>query len=237
MRSFFIILFVTLLALPAFSSSYSDFANDMKPAYLAWKQGVLTTKANNQKNSIKNVNKFLNHWKLLENKYKNNPPEELKQVESFSEDISNVTEVAGKALAEIKNGEVIEAHTTLEKVRYILWNLRAKAGIVTLGDKLNDYHEIMEMILEEVVLMENPGKLKMLAERQGLWLKIKWNEILSFMQQHDYEGKIIEDATKEKKAVEKFLNYAEQGNIDKAYMQSGPIKKNFKKVFFSEKVY
>lgn len=57
------------------------------------------------------------------------------------------------------------------------------------------------------------------------------------MQQHDYEGKIIEDATKEKKAVEKFLNYAEQGNIDKAYMQSGPIKKNFKKVFFSEKVY
>lgn len=237
MRWILIVLFVTLLALPTFASSYNEFAKDMKPAYLAWKNGLLTTKANNQNKSNKIVNKFLNEWKQLENKYKDNPPEELKQVNSFSKDISDITKVAKKSLNEINNGEVIGAHTTLEKVRYILWNIRAQAGIETLGDKLNDYHEIMEMILEEVVVMENPKKLKMLAGREGLWLKIKWNEILSFIKQHNYESKILEDAMAEKKAVNKFLSYAEQGNIDKAYMQGGPIKKNFKKVFFSEEVY
>jgi len=237
MKKILLVLFTVVFASSVYGAEYKDFAKDLQPAYKEWKKSLGVTSANKKEESIKVGKAFLTKWKEFKAKYYKNVPVEFKGIESYQSDLNRIEEVAGKAVAEMERGQVIHSHETLEEVRYILWNLRARAGIETLNDKLNDYHEIMEIVLESTELVDNEKQLQMLAAKQGVWMKIKWNEIISFIKKNGYGSEILKAAENEKKAVEEYLKYARAGNIDKADMTSKPIKINFKKVFFSEEVY
>ena len=224
-----------MLCLPTFSlaTDYAKFQHDSVEAYGYYKKALaLTSKPDKQKKSIATMEKFMNSWEVLADKYKSKPPEPFSTLNNFSELIEKPLAIGQQALYELKDGQIKVAHSTLEEIRYLLWKMRTDAGLVTLSDKVNDFHEVMEIVLDKMhedVSAENFSKI---GERYGAWMEIKWEEQAGmdvFTAERDTFKKAMING---RNAIAELRSQLTAGNIEAANAAGIRVKKAYKAVFF-----
>ena len=143
-------LIMICLTIPNFvgAADYTAYQKDVMESYGFYKKALsLTGKKENRDKAIPVVQNFIDGWAEIVDKYKENPPQEFKEIVAFQEKLSRPVAVGQEALTLLQDGNVLAAHSSLEEVRYLLWRMRIDAGIVSLNDKINDFHEAMEIII------------------------------------------------------------------------------------------
>lgn len=232
-----ILLLTTLLTLSLptilLATDYSTFQHDSVEAYRFYKKALsLTSKSNTQKESIATMEKFMSRWKLFADKHKDKSPEQLATLPNYSELLVKPLTIGQQALNELKNGQIKTAHSTLEEIRYLLWKMRTDAGIATLSDKVNDFHEVMEIVLDKMHENENAENFRKVGKRYGAWMEIKWEEqaaMTVFAVERDTFIKAIKDG---RHAINELRNQLAQGDIKAAKSASKRVKKFYKAIFF-----
>ncbi|MDJ0807357.1 MAG: hypothetical protein QNJ78_11035 [Gammaproteobacteria bacterium] len=215
------------------ASEYADFTKDIVEPYGLYKRSLaLTSKKKNQEKAIVVVQKFINSWGMFANKYANDVPDQLSQTVDFKSKIHRPVTVGEEALAMLKAGEVKQAHLLLEEIRYSLWRMRVDAGIVSLNDKINDFHEAMEVVLDGITEDRSPEQLKYLGNRYGGWLAIKWAEVGmadSSVVDKDAFTLVIKNGHN---AIANLLEMLKMGNFAEARNAGGKVKQHYKTIFF-----
>jgi len=224
-----------LLSIPGLvmASEYAVFTKDIVEPYGFYKKSLaLTSKKKNQEKAIAVVQKFVNSWGVFASKYANDVPDLLSQTDGFSAKIKRPVAVGEEALAMLKAGKVGEAHSNLEEIRYSLWRMRVDAGIISLNDKVNDFHEAMEIVLGGIGEDSSAEQLQHLGSRYGDWLAIKWAEVgtanISVADKDTFSQSIKNGHD----AIVKMLAALKKGNGVEAKNAGGKVKKSYKAVFF-----
>ncbi|MCK4838774.1 MAG: hypothetical protein KAS94_08210 [Desulfobulbaceae bacterium] len=215
------------------ASDYTVFTKDIVEPYGLYKKSLaLTSKVKNREKAIVVVAKFVDSWKKLADKYENDTPDMLRETVDFSGKIKRPAMVGEGALAMLKSGEVKKAHAHLEEVRYALWQIRTDAGIVSLNDKVNDFHEAMEVVLNGMKENAAPENLRHLGARYGAWLTIKWAEV------GNMDGAIVDktafaqEIEEGHQAIATLVKKLKEGNFAEAQKTAGKVKKSYKAIFF-----
>jgi hypothetical protein len=66
----------------------------------------------------------------------------------FNQTLAKVESIALLAHKEVAAGELGQAHETLEAIRDEIGGLRERNGLISFSDRMNAYHERMELVLE-----------------------------------------------------------------------------------------
>jgi len=215
------------------ASDYKTFQEDIMEPYGFYKKSLgLTSKKKNQEKAIVVVEKFIHSWEVLAQKYANDIPDLLKQTNEFTKKIKRPVNVGNEALEMLKAGKVKKAHEHLEEVRYSLWRMRVDAGIVSLNDKVNDFHEAMEVVLNGMEADNSAESLQHLGKRYGDWLAIQWAKIKS----SDYSG-IDKDGfalavANGHKTIAELRKSLDKGDASGSKKAGGNVKKSYKGIFF-----
>lgn len=235
MRIKFVTVCMFLLIIPSFvmASEYAVFKKDIMEPYGFYKKSLsLTSKKENQEKAILVVQKFINSWGILANTYANDVPDQLNQTVDFSKKINRPVTVGEEALLMLKARAVKKAHSHLEEIRYSLWRMRIDAGIISLNDKINDFHEAMEVVLNDITKESSSEQLQHLGQRYGDWLAIKWADVGTV----NYSGadpdtffQVVKDG---QKAISNLVEILKKGDAADAKKAGGKVKNSYKDVFF-----
>jgi len=223
-----------LLSLPAVSSAaeYTAFQQDSVEAYRYYKQVLsLTSKPDTQEKSIATVEKFLSSWKVLADKYKQDVPVPFVALPNYVALLEQPLLIGQRALVELKEGDIKAAHATLEDIRYLLWKMRTEAGLVTLSDKINDFHEVMEIVLDKLHEAKSAETMQSLAKRYGPWMEIKWEELAGvevFSADRDTFDNSFNDG---RAAIGHLLKLMAGGDVNAGKEAGKKVKKAYKSVF------
>ncbi len=235
MRVKFAIVCVLVLITPGLTmaADYDVFTSDMMKPYGLYKKSIaLTTKKKNQEKAVGVVQKYINSWKSLAKKYENDVPEKLSQTIDFDRVINRPVAVGNEALAMLRAGKVKKAHEHLEEVRYSLWRMRVDAGIVSLNDKVNDFHEAMEVVLDGMAEDNSSENLRHLADRYGDWLAIKWAEVGSVNSSVKDKAAFALVIADGHKAIAQLINSLKKGDAAASKKSGGNVKTSYKGIFF-----
>ena len=228
-----------VLSLPTVSlgADYARFQQDSVEAYGFYKKALsLTSKPDTQDKSIATMERFQASWKVLADKYKQDVPEPFAALPNYAELIERPLAIGQQVLAELKEGKIKVAHATLEEIRYLLWNMRTQAGLVTLNDKINDFHEVMEIVLDKMHADKGAENVRKVAKRYGPWMEIKWEE-LAVAEVFSADRAVFETALKDgRSAISSLRNLMLNGDVKAAQGAGKKVKKAYKAVFFLDSV-
>lgn len=236
-KGLFLLLTFVMFCLPTFSiaADYDQFRQDAVAAYGFYKKALsLTSKSDKQKKSIETVEKFLNSWTILADKYAQDAPAPFTHLTDYSKRMKKPLAIGKQALDELKSGEIASAHSTLEGVRYLLWNMRTVSGQVSLSDKVNDFHEVMEIVLDLMHKEESATNYRKVENRYGAWLEIKWEEhAMASTDVFSDERETFKQAmTAGHKAVSELRAGLAAGDTKAANAAGKKVKKAYKTIFF-----
>lgn len=232
-----IVILTTLLtmSLPTtlLAADYSTFQHDSIEAYGYYKKALsLTSKPDTQKKSITTVEKFMHSWEAFAGKHRNNAPEPFAALPNYTKLVDRPLTIGQQALDELKKGQIKTAHSTLEEIRYLLWKMRTDAGVVTLSDKVNDFHEVMEVVLDKMHEDENTDNFRTVGKRYGAWMEIKWEEQAGmdvFPAERDTFEKAMQNG---RHAISELRSQLTKGDIKAAKSAGKKVKKAYKSIFF-----
>ena len=228
-----VIMFLLISPSLVMASNYKDFQKDIEEPYGYYKKALaLTSKKESKEQAIVVVGKLVSSWETLARIYENDVPDQLKHTDDFSRKINRPIALGNEALEMLTAGKVKKAHAHLEEVRYSLWRMRVDAGIISLNDKINDFHEAMEVVLDRMATDNSTASLQHIEKRYGDWLAIKWATI----SENDYVGTdkdgfaiTVEDGHN---AIAELRENMKKGNPDGSKKAGGKVKKSYKKLFF-----
>lgn len=151
MRSVLIFLACLLLGSPSLAGAnenrFQQFNNDVDQAYAFYRQALFQTNKKDAGKSTKANDKFLTQWQTLIAQYNSQPPEVFGSDSEWQSTLSNIEKIAVESAAQIKEGQLAEAHETLEAIRDELTELRKRNSVIVFSDHINNYHEVMEGLL------------------------------------------------------------------------------------------
>jgi len=223
-----------LLALANFAcaSEYKDFLRDLAGPYAHYRQTlVLTSNKDNLAKAQQAIEQFMQGWEGLALRYAGDPPTPFAGIADFSGKIKRPVAVGKEALALIKGDQVAQAHAALEEVRYLLWDMRVRAGINSLADKANDFHEAMEVVLDQATVAKTPEELTRLWGRYGAWLAIKWEDHALADDLGPIRAEFDVALLDGRKAVAGYLDALHAGNAESAKKLAGGVKNAYKKIW------
>ena len=141
-----------LLGLAAWSSAgenhYQQFNSDVDQAYAAYRKALFQTNKKDAEKSGKANEMFIKQWASIRDTYDKQPPEVFSSDPEWENTLSSIEEIAVKSGGQINEGQLAEAHETLEAIRDELSELRKRNSVVAFSDHINNYHEVMEGLLE-----------------------------------------------------------------------------------------
>ena len=232
-----ILLLTTLLtmSLPTtlLAADFSTFQHDSVEAYGYYKKALsLTSKPDTQKKSIATMEKFMSSWKVFAGKHKQNAPEPFTALPNYADLIDRPLTIGQQVLDELEDGQIKTAHSTLEEIRYLLWKMRTDAGIVSLSDKVNDFHEVMEIVLDKMHEEQSAENFRSVGKRYGAWMEIKWEEQAS-MDVFAAERDTFEQGMQSgRHAITELRSQLSKGDIKAAKAAGKKVKKAYKAIFF-----
>jgi predicted negative regulator of RcsB-dependent stress response len=150
---------------------YQQFNAEVEQAYAAYRKALFQTNMKDAEKSGKATEMFLTQWSSIIEAYNEQPPEVFSTDPKWADTLSSIEEIAVKSAGQIKDGEVAEAHETLEAIRDELSDLRKRNSVVVFSDHINNYHAVMEELLvggytpdtiNEAALVEIRGQLAVL---------------------------------------------------------------------------
>lgn len=139
---------VYLVALAATTSFAADpFTDAAQSAYAPYRVALFMTNSQSQPNSQQAIKDAQQAWASVMAKFAAHAPAPYDRDPSFPGVLTDVNQVYAKAADEINRNALAEAHETLEKVRDLLAELRARNNVVVYSDLMNAYHTSLENIL------------------------------------------------------------------------------------------
>lgn len=216
----------------AHASEYSAFSNDMVRPYGYYKKSLsLTSKKEDAEKAKAAIASLIESWEPFAAKYAGDVPKQLTGINDFSSRIKRPVEVARQAAEYLKAGNVGRAHTVLEEIRYLMWEMRVKSGIVSLSDKTNDFHEVMEIVLDHAAAAKEPEDAQRVYERYAAWFLIKWDDLANATDIHPVRNAFDPAFHDGRKAVVAYLEALKHGDAAGAKKLSGSVKSAYKKVW------
>lgn len=173
---------------------FQQFNTDVDTAYAAYRKALFQTNKNDAEKSGKATDSFQNQWIKIIETYSSHPPEVYSSDPKWNETLTDIEKIADKSSALIKEGQLAEAHEHLEAIRDNLSNLRKRNSVISFSDHINNYHQVMEVLLEgdftpekinESAMNEIRGQLsvlKYLAEAIKENSPPKYNDNVKFQQ-------------------------------------------------------
>lgn len=221
-----------LFAGAAHASEYAAFTRDLVKPYDFYKKSLsLTSKKEDAEKARAAIASFIDTWEPFATTYAADVPKPFTGIRDFSGKIKRPVAVGRQAAEYLKAGNVGRAHTVLEEVRYLMWELRVTSGIISLSDKANDFHEAMEVILNSAAAAKEPEDAQRIYERYGAWFLIKWNDMANAPDTASVK-QAFEPAFEEgRKTVVAYLDALKQGDAAAAKKLSGGVKGAYKKVW------
>jgi hypothetical protein len=232
MKKFLLLVVVIMFAGAAQASEYAAFTNDLVKPYDFFKKSLaLTSKKEDAEKAKSAISSFIETWGTFSAKYSGDVPKPFAGISDFSVIIKRPVEIGKLAAEQLKAGNIAQAHSTLEEVRYLMWEMRVKSGVVSLTDKANDFHEAMELVLDHASDVKSAEDAKKVFVRYGAWFLIKWDD-LSNADDIASVRKSFDPAFAEgRKTVVSYLDALKQGDLVQAKKLSGSVKGAYKKVW------
>jgi hypothetical protein len=214
------------------ASEYSDFLRDLSGPYAHYRQSLMqTSNSDNIEKATQSISQFSIGWKGITEKYAGDPPKPFAAIPGYTEKISRPLTISQEAQVLLAAGKVYEAHALLEEIRYLLWGMRVQAGINSVVDKANDFHEAMEIILDHAAAAKNAVELSAVEARYGAWVAIKWEEhalaadLVSVRKEFDVA---LADG---RKTIADYRTVLRRGDFEAAKKMVAPIKNAYKKIW------
>jgi hypothetical protein len=215
-----------------FASDYKDFLRDLAAPYASYRQSlVLTSNKDNLGKAQQAIEQFTQAWEGLALRYAGDPPAPFAGIADFSGKIKRPVAVGKEALAMMKEEQVTRAHAALEEVRYLMWDMRVRAHINSVADKANDFHEAMEVVLDQAAVTKTPEELTHLWSRYGAWLAIKWEDNALADDLGPIRAEFDVALLDGRKAVASYLDALRAGNAESAKKLAGGVKNAYKKIW------
>lgn len=228
-------LFIAITIMTAtlsYASEYESFTRDLVKPYNFYKKSLsLTSKKEDADKAKVALVSFQESWDKFSAQYANDPPKKLSGVQDFATRIKRPVEIARQSAEYLKAGNVGRAHTVLEEVRYLMWDLRVRSGVVSLADKANDFHEVMEVVLNQVASAKEPEDAQRVYERYAPWMLLKWDELALAQDLGSVRMEFNPAFAEGKKNVAGYLDALRDGNVSEAKKRSGSVKNAYKRIW------
>jgi hypothetical protein len=141
----------------------------MTAAYAPYRVALFRTNSKAQTESVQAIAQAQQAWQALIDRYAAQPPIPYDRDPDFVASLQAVRQVYVRADAEIAQGQLAQAHETLEQARDLMAELRRRNGVIVYSDHMNAYHLEMEHLLEqEQSLTSSPQALLQLLKRVGV---------------------------------------------------------------------
>ncbi len=216
----------------AMASEYKDFLRDLAVPYGHYRQSlVLTSNKDNADKARLAIDQFIQGWDGLATRYAMDPPTPFAGMADFSAKIKRATAVGQEAQTLMKDGQVARAHAVLEEVRYLMWDMRIKARINSVADKANDFHEAMEVVLDQATAAKGKDELTNVWTRYAAWLLIKWDDhaLADDLEpiRKEFDAALMDG----RKSITAYLDALHSGDTDSAKKLAGGVKNAYKKIW------
>lgn len=168
------LLIVTLMAL-SFSSVFAadSFTDAAQKAYAPYRIALFKTNSNSQQEAQQAMQQAQQSWAQIVTRFAAQAPAPYDRDPAFTATLNDVAKVYAHAADQVGQGQLSEAHESLEKVRDLLADLRHRNQIIVYSDHMNAYHTAMEHVL-------NNGE-KMLAQADGVQQLTAQAGVLSYL--------------------------------------------------------
>jgi hypothetical protein len=141
----------------------------MTSAYAPYRVALFRTNSKAQAESVQAIAQAQQAWQVLMDRYSAQPPIPYDRDPDFAASLHAVRQVYTQAAGEIAQGQLAQAHETLEQARDLMAELRRRNGVIVYSDHMNAYHLEMERLLEqEQSLTSSPQALLQLLKRVGV---------------------------------------------------------------------
>ena len=142
----------------------------MQKTYAPYRVALFKTNNNAQEDSRQAVIQAHQGWARIVSEFGANPPAPYAGDPAFAVSVAAVNKVYAKALEQIAQNQLVEAHETLEEVRDIMADMRRRNQVVVFSDHMNAYHAEMEHFLNdgEKTIAEQNGMLELTAKAGAL---------------------------------------------------------------------
>lgn len=213
----------------AIAAEYADFLRDLAGPYAFYRQSlVLTSNNDNIDKATQAINQFAAGWKGIAERYAGDPPKPFADIPDYAGKIRQPLRISQEAQALMTAGKVKQAHTVLEEVRYLLWEMRIQAGINSIADKANDFHEVMEIVLDHAAAAKSAEDLASVEARYGAWMAIKWDEHALAADLGPVRKEFDVAFAEGRKTIAEYRTVLRNGKLDAAKKMVGPIKNAYK---------
>lgn len=223
---------LSVSAVSSQASDYKDFQRDLAGPYGHYRQTlVLTSNKDNADKARLAIDQFIEGWEGLAKRYASDPPRPFAGIADFPAKMNRPIAVGKEAKLLMKDDQVARAHAVLEEVRYVLWDMRVQARINSIADKANDFHEAMEVILDQAAAAKYPEELVAAAQRYGAWLSIKWEDQALADDLTPIRGEFDVALASGRKAIAAYLEALRSGDAGGAKKLAGGVKNAYKQVW------
>ena len=180
----------------------------MQKTYAPYRVALFKTNNKAQEDSRQAVMQAQQGWARIASEFGANPPAPYAGDPNFAASLAGVNTVYAKAIEQIEQNQLIEAHETLEEVRDIIADMRRRNQVVVFSDHMNAYHAEMEHFLadgERSLAVPN-GMLELTAKAGALEYlagRLKREASASLLKNEEFVGllKAVEKSVADLKAA------------------------------------
>lgn len=140
------------------------FLEDFSRMNQSYKQTLYFTGQQMRTESVSNYESLVTEHAAFRERYSVNRPFSLRNDEMLSADMRSVADTITAIEADVRSGDLVRAHTSLESVRPIYQAMLKRNGFSLLAVSLVDYHDSMEKVLDPSVAKDAAGVLAAYAE-------------------------------------------------------------------------
>ncbi len=180
-----------IMALGAFAHAADPVTEAMQAANGPYRMALYKTNGKSQDEAMQALLQAQQEWNKLATQFAAKPAAPYDRDTAFAASVAEVNKVYVQALAEVKGGQLTNAHNTLEQVREVMADMRQRNNVVVFSDHMNAYHAQMEVIMIHgnatlaepkgmLILTAQTGALSYLAKQLGLQASASLNKNTEF---------------------------------------------------------
>lgn len=218
-----LIILVLLLAAGSYASDFFSrkfFLDDFNGMNNYYKQTLFLTGQQDRAKAIENYEQLIVTYAAFQDKYTAYHPYALKGDTQFNADLQQVQAIIAGVSDQVYNGDLKEAHTTLEQVRPVFQEIFKRNNFSLLAVALVDFHDAMELILDA-------ANAKEAEQVVALYPEISAKLEVVEAQANDTEIQTI------RQNLDSLLSLAQNGTSDELPAKASELKSSFVKVYLT----
>lgn len=157
-----LLVLVVVLVGGSYGSSFISrkiFLEDFNQMNSFYKQALFQSGQGNREGAIQNYEQLVVEYGAFQQKYNAYQPYALRGDDRFEADLATVAQTIEGVAGEVYNGDLQQAHVTLEEVRPVFQEIFKRNNFSMLAVALVDFHDVMETALAAAAEKDAQGVL------------------------------------------------------------------------------